>query len=277
MPHRLVRRTRICGIDFSGARDAGKRIWIASGSIDGDVLRVDACCQARELPGSAKALGPSLSALRAFIAQEKTAAVGMDFPFGLPQALVAGKASWEDVVRSFPDDYPSAGALRQHCRREGGVHELKRETDRESRTPFSPYNLRLYRQTYYGIRDVLHPLVRDGLASVLPMQRASPDRPWAIEVCPASTLKAAQIPAQRYKRRSDEGWETRRRILEAIEAKGILDVPDPQVRAKVLDDPGGDALDSIIAAFATFRAVRDPVRLARKRAAPYALEGYVYV
>ena len=43
------------------------------------------------------------------------------------------------------------------------------------------------------------------------------------------------------------------------------------------DIPGGDALDSVIAAFATFQAVRNLARSSVLRIGPYVLEGYVYV
>jgi hypothetical protein len=40
---------------------------------------------------------------------------------------------------------------------------------------------------------------------------------------------------------------------------------------------GGDALDSVIAALATFKALRDPAFPAVESNDAYALEGYVYV
>jgi hypothetical protein len=39
----------IFGIDFSGAADAGRRIWIASGKVKGEVLHTDDCFPARAL------------------------------------------------------------------------------------------------------------------------------------------------------------------------------------------------------------------------------------
>ncbi len=180
---------RICGIDFSGAKDAGKRIWIASGTVERDSLLIEECYRAKDLPGSGKDRDQCLAALRDFIGRESASALGLDFPFGLPQALVKHKKSWEDFVLSFPGDYFAPEEFRRLCREAAGGHELKRLTDQETQTPFSAYNLRLYRQTYYGIRDVLHPLVRDQLACVLPMQSALPGKPWILEICPASTLK----------------------------------------------------------------------------------------
>jgi hypothetical protein len=141
----------------------------------------------------------------------------------------------------------------------------------------SHYNLRLYRQTYFGIRDVLHPLVRDHLACVLPMQRMLRGRPWVLEICPASTLKHCGLYLPGYKRGGDAGCAARERILEGLEATGSLDILSSDLRARVLSNRGGDALDSVIAALATFRALRDPALLVVERSAAYALEGYVYV
>jgi hypothetical protein len=152
---------------------------------------------------------------------------------------------------------------------------LKRVTDRESHTPFSPYNIRLYRQTYFGIRDLLASLVQDGMANVLPMQTASPDKPWVLEICPASTLKREYLYWP-YKGKSREHREARARIFGAIEQMAPLSVPEA-LRSVILDDPGGDALDSVVAAVAVFRALRNPAGVLAVGNSVYNLEGYVYV
>ncbi len=43
---------RIYGIDFSGAKDAGRKIWIARGTIEGNLLIIDDCKRASELLGT---------------------------------------------------------------------------------------------------------------------------------------------------------------------------------------------------------------------------------
>ena len=268
-------RDRIYGVDFSGAKDAGRRMWIAGGTAEGDMLRIETCHSADALPGSGRGRDRCLAALWDFIGENAACAFGLDFPFGLPQSLV-GQDSWDDFVASFPGAYASPQAFRQSCRAAAGGRELKRVTDRESKTPFAPYNLRLYRQTYFGIRDVLHPLVRDGLACVLPMQRRRADRAWVLEICPASTLKVAGLYMS-YKDGPYEHRAARECILERLEATSALSLSTPAVREAVLNDRGGDALDSVIAALATFRALRDPAHLVVESGSPYALEGYVYV
>ena len=51
----------------------------------------------------------------------------------------------------------------------GDRKELKRRTDIEAKAPFSAYNLWIYRQTYYGIKELLGPLVSKNLVNVPPL------------------------------------------------------------------------------------------------------------
>lgn len=215
-----------------------------------------------------------MAALRNFIMKERTGAFGFDFPFGLPRGL-AKEDNWENFILSFPDRYSSAEDFRNASYTVSGGSELKRLTDRECQTPFSPYNLRLYRQTYYGICEVLAPLVRDHLACVLPMQKTLPDRPWLLEVCPASTLKQGRLYFP-YKGKTRSHYTARGRILEWIEEVCAISLPRA-IRLAILGDYHGDALDSVIAAFATFRALRNRTVFATVDNNTYMLEGYVYV
>jgi hypothetical protein len=283
MPYPPSHPRRIYGVDFSGAAKAGKKIWITRGVIEGDTLRIEACYRAADLPGSSAPAAQGqvgqdrdrcLAALRDFVRREADSAFGFDFPFGLPRDLVV-EDSWEEFVLSFPDHYASPEEFRETCRQAAADSELKRVTDQESRTPFSPYNLRLYRQTYFGIRDVLAPLVRDRQACVLPMQTALPGRAWVMEICPASTLKQESLNRS-YKGKGQGRYVTRDYILAEIERSASLSIPKPLWSA-ILEDPEGDALDSVVAASAVFRALRDPGRLAVGGSDVYALEGYVYV
>jgi hypothetical protein len=266
---------RVYGVDFSGAKDAGNRIWIASGIVDEDALLIEACYRGRELPGSARDRGCCLEALRCFIAEETGAAFGLDFPFGLPCELVV-QDSWQGFVLSFPEFHASPEVLRRFCREAAGGRELKRATDRESQTPFSPYNLRLYRQTYYGIHDVLYPLVRDDLACVLPMQPARPGRSWVLEICPASTLKREGL-YRPYKGRTDAHRASREVILDQLQAVAPLAIPRQTVRSAILEERDGDALDSVVAALAVLRALRDPSPRIVEDPVAHTVEGYVYV
>jgi hypothetical protein len=215
-----------------------------------------------------------VAALREFIPKHADAAFGLDFPFGLPARLVV-EPSWEEFVRAFPKRYGSPQKFRGACRRAADGRELRRVTDLESRTPFAPYNLRLFRQTYFGIRDVLAPLIADRSASVLPMQPALPGVPWILEICPASLLKREGLYAP-YKGKTRTHVRARARILDRFAASGELLPPAPEVRHSLLADPGADALDSVLAALAASRALRTPASLIAPGDERYLREGYVF-
>ncbi len=268
---------RVHGVDFSGAQNAGKLIWVASCVIDGDSLRVEDCRPAVELPRSGRDLGRALSALKDFIAASRDCAIGLDFPFGLPRQVIQ-ETSWKGFIDSFAHRHSGPGEFQQACvdaaLKATGRKELKRLTDKESSTPFSPYNRRIYRQTYFGIHDVLAPLVRSEQACVLPMQTPEVGKPWVLEVCPASTLKGEGLPLS-FKSGKQEHLASRHRILQALESATPLSISNA-ARSRVLENNGGDALDSVIAARAVFLALPNLSCLGRNRP-EYAVEGYVYV
>lgn len=262
-------------MDFSGARDAGRKIWIARARAGTGTLKVVSCQSVSDLFRAA-GREPALQVLCSFIKSSSNAAFGLDFPFGLPKSLVPdvlvkGKR-WEDFIRSF--NYAGPEEFRNTCKTKAQGRELRRTTDRESKTPFSPYNRRLYRQTYYGIREVLRPLVHDKAAYVLPMQRPrkGSGRPLVLEVCPASTLKALGL-YRPYKGRGAERRRMRGEIVSHLTERGVS--LEGSLKT-VVDDPGGDALDSVIAAYAVFSAIKER-RLVATTRSDSAIEGYVYV
>lgn len=266
---------RIFGIDFSGAARAGEKIWIATGHDEEGILRIEDCRRAETLPGSGRERDRCLAALRRFIASQSEGIFGLDFPFGLPRVMLQDRI-WEAFVEAFPGRYGSPQAFRDACLRAGGGRELKRASDGAGKAPFSAYNLRLYRQTYYGISEVLLPMVRDHLVCVLPMQQAEPGKPWILEVCPASTLKAKNLYVP-YKGRESELAHARFRILHEIERRGAVYPIAPSIAEAVVTDPEGDALDSVIAALTTFEVLKDGRLFDRAFTASSMIEGYLYV
>lgn len=265
-------RRWVCGVDFSGARDAGGRVWIARCSIREDALNLVDLFQAKSLSGSGRERGLCHRALATFIGEQEDGIFGLDFPFSLPRDLVWGK-SWEEFVLTFEKAYKSPEDFRELCRSAASGRELRRHTDIESRTPFSPYNLRLYRQTYFGIRDVLATLIKADAACILPMQQPLDGKAWILEICPASTLKRENL-SMPYKGRADNRRAARIKILGAIEKRLRMRVAKSVIRSKIVSDIGGDALDSVIAALATFRAFRNSFAL--DASCPYDIEGWVY-
>lgn len=270
---------RIHGVDFSGARNAGRLIWVASGAATGRGLAIEACRPAAELLGGGRARAEGLAALRGFIAVERDAVFGLDVPFGLPWPLVRQHRSWEAFVRAFRARHPTAEDFRAACRAADGGRELRRETDRAAATPFSPYNLRMYRQTYHALRDLLAPLLAERAVCVPPMQPLVPGRAWLLEICPAATLKKLGLYLP-YKGRSPDLAAMRAKILKALEAEAPLTVP-AGLRERIVADRGGDALDSVVAARTAFRLTRDGAAallasVPPEHAARAALEAWVF-
>jgi len=244
---------RVIGIDFSGAEKAGDAIWIAEGRIEGERVRIESCGPASAIADSGPERARCLPALVAFIAGQESAVIGCDFPFSLPAAMIDA-GTWRAFALELGDRFACADDFLADCRRRANGREIRRACDRESRVPFAAYNLRIYRQTYHGIRDVLAPLLRNGGAVVLPMQRPRPDRPWVIETCPASTLKHAGLYPS-YKGRGDAARAARRQIVNGLIRRGLLAPFSRSLRRLAIENRGGDALDSIVAAAATGRAL----------------------
>ena len=177
---------------------------------------------------------------------------------------------------AFSKKHQSPEAFRKSCREACRNKELKRETDRESHTPFSPYNLRLFRQTYFGISSILSPLILEDHARILPMQKRVERKPVILEICPASTLKASDLYGL-YKGRSQVHRMTRQSILDRLPVQSPIRIRKEQVREKAIENAGGDALDSIIAATAAFYAVKGKFVPHQGNRNLYAIEGYVFV
>jgi hypothetical protein len=267
---------RVFGIDFSGARNAGSLIWICEAIPAGsDRLRLHSCRPASTLPASGPALAHCLAALIAFIADQSDAAFGCDFPFSVPLALAGGK-EWSAYVADFAARFPEAHTFWKDCKATT-ERELRRCTDVDAMVPFCAYNLRLYKQTYHGIAGVLAPLLMRGRVAVLPMQRVVPGRALLLEVCPASLLRHLGLYGKYgpYKGAAAACHAARRQLLDALVDAGLLEPPAPELRQTLLDNRGGDALDSALAAIACHRALQEP-GFDRPRIPAEAFEGRVY-
>jgi hypothetical protein len=244
--------TRITGIDFSGASDAGAKIWIATGRRDDGAITITDCRPAMHLPGGGRAPSPALAALRAFLVAEADTIAGCDFPFSLPADLVAAN-NWRGFALDFTRRYPTPRDFHDLCHAATGGIETKRRTDREDRTPFNSFNLRLYRQTWWGIGHLLAPLVGAGQATVWPQMPKRAGRPLLVEVCAAcSLIRLDHYPS--YKGRTSAHHKARAGIIDLLVASRWLAPPARSLRATLLDNSGGDALDAVIGAVAVNRA-----------------------
>lgn len=269
----------IRGIDFSGSARPGTDIWITEGRLADGSLSISSCLPADER-FDATARAPILAAVGEFL-ESRDGTTGLDFSFGLPAALLPEAIeTWSDSVEWFASTFDGdADAMRDRLKERartlpGDGVELKRQTD-AARGANSPYSFITYYQTLYGTRDVLWPLVRRGVIDVPPMESAG-DRN-VIEIYPAGTLRRLDTVATRYKTDTENARKRRKRILEALLAQDT-DGPtlgiSPAIRRTTVNEPGGDALDSVIAAVAAARAVAqqfEPETAFDRR------EGYIYV
>lgn len=263
---------RFLGVDFSGARNAGNAIWVAEGSETDGRLVIDRLSRARDLPGGGMDRESALSALHSHLTVQDGVLIGLDFPFSLPGALI-DVPDWPAFARDFIVHYPDPEAFREDCRRRAGGREFKRRTDREAQTPFCAYNLRLYRQTYWGIVSILAPLAKDpriAIASVL----GRPDAACVLaETCPASSLKRLGL-YRPYKGRGEALRDWRRTILDRLRGEGV--VCDGALADTTVDNIGGDALDAVIAASTMWRVAREAVDVLTARDQVDALEARVF-
>lgn len=260
------------GIDFSGAQKAGKAIWIAEGRVlrNGAVALID-CFPALALPGSGVDRSQALAALVRFIAATSDGIFGCDFPVGLPRA-VTHAADWRRFIAGFARRHASAEAFRSDCRRLTKGREIRRDTDQRAKTPFCAWNLRLYRQTYHGLADVIAPLHCAKRATVLPVERPRAGRAWIVETCPASVLKRLGL-YRPYKGRDAGARQMRRHIVAALVERGHLLAPPKALHDRLAQDHGGDALDAVLACLAAAAALK---RLDEPATPDERIEGKVY-
>src|SRR4051794_25749348 len=200
----------VFGVDFSGAKRAGRNIWIARTEPRArgrlalvELNRLEALCGTAER-------ATCLAELVRMVNDSDAALWGFDCPFGLPVELFPPEATWFDQF-TFLGEYGEeayacgleciartkklgAGPLRTalHCRR---------QTDLDSKAPFDAFHYRMVYQTFYGIRDVVQPLAKTPGTAVLPFQYRKLPRAKrvAVECCPSSVLKKHSLPHQNYK------------------------------------------------------------------------------
>lgn len=194
----------------------------------------------------------------------------IDAPFGLPLESLGehglptgGPDAWIAMARwmaAFGSPRAWRGAMRETSRR-----EPKRICDRCFRTPMAPMNLRVFKQTWTLVCEVLLPLAEAGVRiEPLRLGRAA-GHISVCEGCPASVLAAMNLSPRGYKGAGDPPRRRRSDILAALTKAG-LGIPSA-LRAQAVEDEEGDLLDAIL-------LVSDPFQLVPPAEA--AVEGWVY-
>jgi hypothetical protein len=279
----------VYGVDFSGARLAGRNTWVA---------RLERSPRGRGRPaywltelssieglcGTAQR-DDALSHLVRAVRVSDEALWALDFPFGLPVEVMGEGARWPDQLEFLrawgDDDYGVGLECLRRARALGGPNHIRRLTDIEAKAPFDPYHYRIIYQTFYGMRDVLGPLWRRKHTAILPFQygRLDSARRVLVEACPASTLKRMALPHQNYKQPEGGPLTPRRRRARRIIVDGLsehVSISDSHRRV-IMRNGGGDALDAVIAALGAVRAWGSCDHHYISKHRRYPLEGHLYV
>ena len=282
----------VFGVDFSGARLAGRTTWIARldpvrqpRSRDAQpAFSLGALDRLDRLAGTAEREA-ALAHLVSLMAASRDVLWALDFPFGLPVELFPARSRWPRqlaLVREYrADDYGLGLECVRRARTLGPRMHIRRQTDIDARAPFDPYHYRIIYQTMHGMHSVLRPLRRDRATAVLPFQYARLDSAVRVlvEACPASTLKRLGLPSQNYKQPAGGPLTRRRRGVRRTIMAGIAShvcIGDRDRRV-MMRDPGGDAIDAVLAALGAAQAFAAADHDAIARHARYPREGHLYV
>lgn len=268
---------RIYGVDFGDDFESGVALWVSEATVEDGELRVLDCRSASERFGVSGDRSLVLGSLTSFLATvPDSSVVGLDFPFGLPDELIPVD-DWTTFLARFPDWFTSPEDLHRRCLMHaelvsGNRTTILRETD-EPLGALSPYDHRLQARTFYGIRDVLRPLVTTALVAVLPMMEPTQSRPSLLETYPAGTLEELEVHVAGYKDDSERARNRRAENLDSLQDHGVELAPE--VRSRVMGDTGGNALDSVVAAFAAHRNAANDLRASW--VPQREVEGHVFV
>ena len=272
--------TTVYGVDFSGAKLAGLNAWVAT--LDVPSKTITALHRLGDLAGD-DTRAVSLAYLVASIRDSNQALWAIDFPFALPLEILDDGFTFRDQLAWLNDQPDDAYAFGRVCvdralARGHGMH-VRRDTDKETKTPFDCYHYRIICQTFYGMRNVMAPLHRTKGTIIPPFDRLDRDFDRAVvEGCPGSTLKRWGAPHHSYKQPAGGPLEpkrlkNRKLILEAIRSRVTL--ADPFVR-KIQRNGGGDALDAVLAAVGGWESWQNTDPTALRKHPRYSREGRIF-
>jgi hypothetical protein len=274
----------VYGVDFSGAKLAGRTTWVARcaiGSRPGlrllELHRLDRLCGTAERAGC-------LAFLVRLVNASTAALWGFDTPFGLPVEIFPQGSSWADQHEFLAEWEEDAYGCGLECIRRaklvGDRMHIRRTTDVEARAPFDSYHYRIIYQLFHGMRDVAKPLSETPGTVVLPFQYRKLPRAKrvVVECCPSSVLKSLGLPHQNYKQPAGGPLTRVRRTTRHAILAGLAKLVRIGERHQrvIMRNPGGDALDAVIAAAGALRGVRAADHAAIARHPRYPREGFLF-
>ena len=226
------------GVDFSGADSGGAA----------KIRVVERNLRARGEPVSLRGRFDRRTLLRLMLESAREPGEHLwriDAPFSLPiETLDAFEVphDWLAMAR-WMAAFGSPRGWRHDVRT---IHrkEPKRVCDASEATPMAPMNLRVFKQTWTLICEVLLPLAEAGVHIEPLVNRAQESRMVVCEGCPASVLRRFGWPSKGYKGQGDPPRVVRATILERLPSVGVR-MTDALAR-EAMDDPEGDLLDAIL-------------------------------
>jgi hypothetical protein len=234
------------GVDFSGAESGGSaKIRVVTRDLG-----------APAAPVRSEGRFDRRSLARAILASREDGRAHcwrIDAPQGLPLATVQElelPAQWRAVAESML----AQGSPRhwRHSVRERTRREPRRRCDLELHTPMAPMNLRVFKQTWSFVCELLLPLAEAGVR-VEPVAGPADARVVVCEGCPASVLRALGWPHRGYKGAGAPPAAVRAELLRRLRALGVA-VPEALAQEAVRDEEG-DLLDALLLTTVPFQTV----------------------
>ena len=147
--------SNIFGVDFSGAKLAGRNTWVArlerSSRRRGPLYKLTELSRLEHLCGTAERR-VALAHLVSLVRSSDGALWALDFPFGLPMEVMEQGARWPDQLDFLydwgDDDYGVGLECLRRAKSLGGPLHIRRLTDIEAKAPFDPYHYRIIYQTF---------------------------------------------------------------------------------------------------------------------------------
>ena len=100
-----------------------------------------------------------------------------------------------------------------------------------------------------------------------------PGFPFWSPICSGRARELEKIQKGKTDQHRHNRWE----ILQEIVRIGPMHIDQPEICRKIIEDTGGDALDSVIATIATFRSLKNNAKPPEDWKDFWTIEGYVYV
>jgi hypothetical protein len=254
----LLPYTYFFGIDYSASKEAHKKIWITESILKNSKLYITNLYSLNEV-SSKFTLEDCNSYLVNMVLNSKGGIFGFDFSFSIPEIFI-GESTWNEFIISFSERWPSPQIFRNDLKTKFPGKEIKRTTEIESKVPFSSYNLWIYKQTYYGINNIINPLLITKKINFLPFDGINLKKINLIESCPASFLKRISTNkdlSKHYKGTEEKHLKNRIELLDLLSRSYSFKFEKKEFIQKITQNTEGDAIDSLICCLSSFKSISE--------------------